>query len=87
MAKRKAGEATLDVVVDGQLVEIMPLGAGQEVGRSCILVKYMCAAAPPRIVPFVGFVYACICFSKWTWAASLLLLAQQVHPPMCKLRS
>ena len=27
------------------LVEIMPLGAGQEVGRSCVIIKYMCAAA------------------------------------------
>lgn len=23
------------------LVEVMPLGAGQEVGRSCVIVKYM----------------------------------------------
>ena len=39
MAKRKAdGEE-----VTRNLVEIIPLGAGQEVGRSCIIVKYMCA--------------------------------------------
>lgn len=26
---------------DEDLVEVMPLGAGQEVGRSCVIVKYM----------------------------------------------
>ena len=26
---------------DQDLVEVMPLGAGQEVGRSCVIVKYM----------------------------------------------
>lgn len=26
---------------DENLVEVMPLGAGQEVGRSCVIVKYM----------------------------------------------
>ena len=26
---------------DEDIVEIMPLGAGQEVGRSCVIVKYM----------------------------------------------
>lgn len=26
--------------LDGDVVEIKPLGAGQEVGRSCILLKY-----------------------------------------------
>ena len=31
----------------GDLVEIIPLGAGQEVGRSCVLLKYQC----------VGFVF------------------------------
>ena len=26
----------------GDLVEIIPLGAGQEVGRSCVVLKYQC---------------------------------------------
>ena len=28
----------------GDLVEIIPLGAGQEVGRSCVLLKYQCVS-------------------------------------------
>ena len=28
------------VVVDQDLMEIMPLGSGQEVGRSCVVVKF-----------------------------------------------
>lgn len=39
--KRKAQD--VPIVVDGDaanLVEITPLGAGQEVGRSCIILKY-----------------------------------------------
>ena len=41
MVKRLAS-AELD---EGQrnLVEVIPLGAGQEVGRSCIILRYMCA--------------------------------------------
>ena len=40
MAKRKAEDVP---AVQRNLVEIIPLGAGQEVGRSCIILKYMCA--------------------------------------------
>ncbi len=40
MAKRKADDG---LEVQRNLVEITPLGAGQEVGRSCIILKYMCA--------------------------------------------
>ena len=28
----------------GDLVEIIPLGAGQEVGRSCVVLKYQCVS-------------------------------------------
>jgi hypothetical protein len=31
------------------LVEVIPLGAGQEVGRSCIILRYMCAGLPPPL--------------------------------------
>lgn len=31
------------------LVEVIPLGAGQEVGRSCIILKYMCDPAANKI--------------------------------------
>ena len=37
--KRKAGQ--LPDAAPLPNVEIIPLGAGQEVGRSCIIVKYM----------------------------------------------
>ena len=40
MAKRKADGGP---EIQRNLVEIIPLGAGQEVGRSCIILKYMCA--------------------------------------------
>jgi predicted metal-dependent RNase len=44
MAKRKAS-AELDALAAGApagaVVKITPLGAGQEVGRSCIIVEYM----------------------------------------------
>jgi hypothetical protein len=29
----------------GDLVEIIPLGAGQEVGRSCVVLKYQCVSS------------------------------------------
>ncbi|KAK9822187.1 hypothetical protein WJX81_008406 [Elliptochloris bilobata] len=38
MAKRKADDGP---DIQRNLVEIIPLGAGQEVGRSCIILKYM----------------------------------------------
>lgn len=41
--KRKASE-DLPLEIEGErsdIVEILPLGAGQEVGRSCIFLKYM----------------------------------------------
>lgn len=38
-SKRKAGEQSDAAPLPN--VEIIPLGAGQEVGRSCIIVKYM----------------------------------------------
>lgn len=37
LGKRKA-EITLDE--EGDILEIMPIGAGSEVGRSCILLKF-----------------------------------------------
>jgi predicted metal-dependent RNase len=37
--KRKAGQPSDAAPLPA--VEIIPLGAGQEVGRSCIIVKYM----------------------------------------------
>ena len=40
MAKRKADGGP---EIQRNLVEVIPLGAGQEVGRSCIILKYMCA--------------------------------------------
>jgi hypothetical protein len=36
-AKRKATTVQLE---DGSVMEIMPIGAGSEVGRSCIIVKF-----------------------------------------------
>ena len=41
-AKRKADGAPEGVDGGRSTVEIVPLGAGQEVGRSCIMIKYMC---------------------------------------------
>lgn len=42
MAKRKASE-DVEALEAGSstLVKITPLGAGQEVGRSCIILEYM----------------------------------------------
>ena len=40
-AKRKAESAPEAVEGGRNTVEIMPLGAGQEVGRSCVIIKYM----------------------------------------------
>ena len=40
--KRKATSDEPDAPAGGRhTVEIMPLGAGQEVGRSCIILKYL----------------------------------------------
>lgn len=43
MAAKRRASADLDANIsdDANLVEITPLGAGQEVGRSCIIFKYM----------------------------------------------
>ena len=38
--KRKATEEPVELKQGSSNVEIIPLGAGQEVGRSCIIVKY-----------------------------------------------
>ena len=55
MEVRETGSA-----VSVSKVEIKPLGAGQEVGRSCIIVKYMCAVDRPRSPSFS----AC---RSWPW--------------------
>lgn len=39
--KRAQIEAGIHIMDGAPVVEITPLGAGQEVGRSCIYVKYM----------------------------------------------
>ena len=42
--RRASGEldaAVADLEEDENIVEIKPLGAGQEVGRSCIMLKHM----------------------------------------------
>ncbi|KAF6258928.1 beta-lactamase-like protein [Scenedesmus sp. NREL 46B-D3] len=41
MAKRRASQELVDVAGDVSSVRITPLGAGQEVGRSCIIMEYM----------------------------------------------
>ena len=43
MVKRKAEEPPEATEDSKNMVEIIPLGAGQEVGRSCIILKYLCA--------------------------------------------
>ena len=48
MAKRKAEDGP---ALQRNLVEIIPLGAGQEVGRSCIILKYMCALCDACCLP------------------------------------
>jgi cleavage and polyadenylation specificity factor subunit 3 len=39
-SKRKLATTVVPVTEEGDLMRITPLGAGQEVGRSCILVEY-----------------------------------------------
>lgn len=41
MSKRKASTDLELALPNPNMVEIKPLGAGQEVGRSCIILKYM----------------------------------------------
>jgi predicted metal-dependent RNase len=40
MAKRRASQELVGVADDVSSVRITPLGAGQEVGRSCIVLEY-----------------------------------------------
>lgn len=57
-SKRKGDDGT--VVFDAgsrNLVEIVPLGAGQEVGRSCIILRYMYVYCGLVLRAFNYFVY------------------------------
>ena len=49
--KRKAVEGSEGVEEPSNVVEVIPLGAGQEVGRSCIIIKYMCGSAAKSLTP------------------------------------
>jgi hypothetical protein len=63
MAKRKASQEleALEVAVaePTAVVKITPLGAGQEVGRSCIILEYMCVCRGARRVVVVGWLCGC----------------------------